>query len=471
MPAISADLIHGYFDGTLSAADGALLNELLRGDPATARQFAEIALLHDALHNQFAATRELAVHTPPPFNLPNDTKLGRTLPVKSPFREVQKSPALPRQDRMRRRLAAAAVTVAGVMAWGLWPGHRPASTGRLTRVMGSVQVVDAAGTRRSAAAGQAIQEGDSFETEGFASSAVFENEEGVQVELSGNAAATYTSSNQFTRLQLAKGLLSATVAPQPRGRPLVVATDWAQVETLGTKFMVQAAADRMAVDVWEGRIRLAGAGTEATAEVGQGERGGIGRSAPLAVTPIPASPQAWDVDFEQGLPPDAFAAHMTDGLPRNSKGAGQAKFLTQFGANFMVAVRDDSLQGLCQVTPESHFHVIYRLAHPEWLNVFIAAGSHDGRGPQFENYKNTAITRRLPPAGVWRRITIPLSQFQRVSPRDPSGSSVWSGGAPPAGDIIRAVWIGSPPPDRGLVVDRMWITPDGPGRVVIENVD
>ena len=46
-------LIHGYFDDTLSAAEAAELNSLLKSDPAVAEKFAEIALLHQSLEDGF----------------------------------------------------------------------------------------------------------------------------------------------------------------------------------------------------------------------------------------------------------------------------------------------------------------------------------------------------------------------------------------------------------------------------------
>jgi hypothetical protein len=64
-----------------------------------------------------------------------------------------------------------------------------------------------------------------------------------------------------------------------------------------------------------------------------------------------------------------------------------------------------------------------------------------------------------PKAGEWRTVTIPLTQFQRK--RD----GMFRDEPPVVGEVAYSVSISATEPDRGLVIDRIWVTRGGPGEV------
>jgi len=79
--------------------------------------------------------------------------------------------------------------------------------------------------------------------------------DGSQVSLSGHSAVTVSDQRQ-KMLHLRQGTLSAQVEPQPANRPLLVHTDAADLQVLGTQFNVDAQAATTKLTVNEGRVRL-----------------------------------------------------------------------------------------------------------------------------------------------------------------------------------------------------------------------
>ncbi|MFM8273334.1 MAG: anti-sigma factor family protein, partial [Gemmata sp.] len=74
------DLIHGHLDGTLSPGDEAALNAWLTADPANARVFAAVSLLHDRLRDVAASGSEGGAVRPAPAARPRPAGAGRRSP-------------------------------------------------------------------------------------------------------------------------------------------------------------------------------------------------------------------------------------------------------------------------------------------------------------------------------------------------------------------------------------------------------
>ncbi|MEO1994513.1 MAG: FecR family protein [Planctomycetaceae bacterium] len=79
--------------------------------------------------------------------------------------------------------------------------------------------------------------------------------DGSQVSLSGHSAVTVSDRRQ-KMLHLRQGTLSAQIEPQPANRPLLVHTDAADLQVLGTQFNVDAQTATTKLTVNEGRVRL-----------------------------------------------------------------------------------------------------------------------------------------------------------------------------------------------------------------------
>jgi hypothetical protein len=97
---------------------------------------------------------------------------------------------------------------------------------------------------------------------------------------------------------------------------------------------------------------------------------------------------------------------------------------------------------------------------PDWINIFVQARDQD-------NYLFADLAAARPDEtwssgkGEWRTVSIPLTEFRQAG----------SGKGPPPStkDVVHCVLF-SAPEDRGLVIDRMWMTRGGPGVVQSKTV-
>ncbi|MDB4544883.1 hypothetical protein N9Z83_02965, partial [Akkermansiaceae bacterium] len=99
-------LIHGYFDDTLSAAEAAELNSLIKSDPVAAEKFAGIALLHQSLEDGFHSG---------------------IIPTRFPSSNVTSVPFWPRVAPLLPWGLAAAAGIVALIAFNT-PDPKPAST-------------------------------------------------------------------------------------------------------------------------------------------------------------------------------------------------------------------------------------------------------------------------------------------------------------------------------------------------------
>jgi hypothetical protein len=236
-----------------------------------------------------------------------------------------------------------------------------------------------------------------------------------------------------------------------------------------------AGADRTDVRVHEGRVRLTRTADGSAVEVPGGKSAAAagGPAAPLLVRDIPAPPDGLDLDFEAGLPARMERARfVAQGLPRGSKGAAGARRAVRShpgeageGVYFEIATPDAWYDGLFAVHDDSHFHFTFKMDNPGWVNVFIITRTDGTDGSPADHAMNYLFNKlRFGEAapGAWRTASIPVSQFQPMTPVD---------GEPFAGHVPFLILFSTPDEDRGLVIDRLWVTRGGPGVVEYEAVE
>ena len=227
------ELLVRYLDGALDADEEARVVDLLR-DNSAARVF----------------LRELAEQTVVVADL---TRIERQL----------ERTALPKRTTRRRLLlrwggvcggAAAAIVAVIVSVWSL----RPRSESEIVTIVGLNGAAKWTGD-----GGQVIHElvaggrlsGGTLELLSADSWVEMEFLDGSSMALSGRSTVTI-SERQQKELHLRYGSLSASVRPQPTGHPMLVHTQVADLEVLGTQFNVDAQADKTKLTVNEGRVRL-----------------------------------------------------------------------------------------------------------------------------------------------------------------------------------------------------------------------
>lgn len=209
------ELIRRYLDGLATEAEVAELDRLIAADPAAADAFARASRRDHALESVFREERDV-------------TSVRDRIRRASPTR--------------RRWIAAAAAGLIAALGFFLLRGAP------LATVEGSGVALRAGDVVRGAATIAFTGEATRLETKEDAELVLDERDGGK-------------------RIELRKGALSASVAPQRQ--PLVIVTPQAEVRVLGTKFTLSTGAfTRLAVT--EGRVRLTRRSDGTSIEVGAG---------------------------------------------------------------------------------------------------------------------------------------------------------------------------------------------------------
>jgi ferric-dicitrate binding protein FerR (iron transport regulator) len=444
-------LVVRYFDGDLDPGEVAELNARLLADPECRRAFAEYGTMGCLIREALGAEPATA----------------------DPRRPDAAPPARPRRRRRVVLLAGVAglLAAAAALVVTLRPAPQPpldspaAVVAAVEPLGGDVRVVTPDGTSRVVAARTDLRSGDTVRTEALRATATVVYPDGTRLALAGETAVSCTG-DEGKRVVLHQGAVGATVRPQPADRPLVVATPAARVEVRGTEFYCHVLPDRTEVSVTRGSVRVVRTSDGEAVEVPEGKRVLAGARLTLAVEDIPRRTDTWDLDFERGLPDGMHRARfVTEGLPRGSKGGAAAVPSTSRGAEgfFEIASPEAWQTGLFAFHPDSHLHVTYTMDRPDWVNVFVCARGPDPAGPHVGNYLfNEPEFHTGARPGRWRTAVIPLATLRRAGT---------TGDARPGADEVPYLVLFSSDGDRGLVIDRVWVTRGGPGVVRYEDVE
>jgi hypothetical protein len=180
----------------------------------------------------------------------------------------------------------------------------------------------------------------------------------------------------------------------------------------------------------------------------------------LSVEDIPRLSDAWEVDFEQGLPEGWDAGQrVTEGLPPGSRGGIKAVHKESEDL-YLISSQEAWVQGLFASRKTSHLHVTYKMERPNWINALIVTRTSD---PDEPHHSGNYVFKDFPwvEPGQWQTLSIPLAQFERIHRGDVRLEEV----------VPYKLGFFSGTPDRGLVIDRIWITPDGPGKVELKAIE
>ncbi|MBN1674866.1 MAG: FecR domain-containing protein [Kiritimatiellae bacterium] len=291
-------LYEKYFQGQLAPADTAALKRLLREDDRARAEFAESALewsLIATVAAEVAAFRR-EMGTPGAGPQPDDEKAGES---RAPRFRTGARP-LPAYPLPRPRAAwawwvtglAAAVLIAIGLALHV-AELRPVSEttahlAQLEELNGDVVIVARAG-ERAGRAGANLARGETVRARGPLSAAVLAYPDGTRLELAAGAEITVadgTAAEPGARplrtrtagkcLVLRRGRLIASVARQPAGRPMLVATPHAEIKVLGTRFSIDVAPEATEVETREGRVEVTNRKTARSAVVEAGYAARVG---------------------------------------------------------------------------------------------------------------------------------------------------------------------------------------------------
>jgi hypothetical protein len=177
----------------------------------------------------------------------------------------------------------------------------------------------------------------------------------------------------------------------------------------------------------------------------------------------------WAADFESGSAPGWKGELVTTGLPPGSLYALRAApERSADGVVYHIALPADWGAGLFALTARSTLHVTYRISRPTGMDVLMHTFSADlvPRRPSMFRLTGAQFPGA---AGVWQTASIPFALFVQKIPDPATGTLTFSGGPPRDGEVVAALSF-SQPHEFDLVIDRIWITPDGTGTETIRTL-
>ncbi len=325
---------------------------------------------------------------------------------------------------------------------------------------GRIRIVREDGSTSVVTGVEELRSRDRLTTDDGQSAATVVFAEGTRLVLAGDTSIGFHQERTGQkRLVVAHGNVAATVAPQPQGQPMLVATANARLEVLGTEFLLDARHDVTELSVTAGRVRLTRIADGASVEVAGGQRlVASSTGGPLATNVATGPGDTWQEDFESGLPADWTRAELTrDDLPPGSRGAVRVQEVRQRdGVYYHIGTPKAWSQGLFAIHSDTHLHVTYKLAKPDWFQVFLSTRSRDSGPPSTATYrfKDERFWWPMKP-GEWRTATVPLAAFGRVSD--------WSEEPPSPEELPFEILFTSKDNNLSLVIDRIWVTRGGPG--------
>lgn len=446
------DLQRTIADAIEDARDGQL-------EPERLEAVRQLLLTSSDARRYYLLVNELNHHVASAIFLP--TQAQATLPAGD--RLLEAAPQFRRLGKERFLAGAAALLVACMLGALLWNGLREAPqpiVATLEQTSGTVHVTDRGTVTHGVKQGAEIRTGDTIRTPGTSSSAVLTYPDGTRLSLAGNTSLTFSGSTQ-KRMLLHSGTLSASVVPQLPEKPMVVATPQDEVQVLGTVFSLEVAEGETKLSVRSGRVKLTRLRDGKSLEVSTGQRA-LSSAAQLALAKIPVTADAWSEDFEQGLPED-WGVGKFEGVNLLAGSSGAVRAVpdaTTPGGPVSITTQSRWTDGLFAVHDDTHLHITLKMQSPGWFNILLLTRTADGDPPTFAG--NYIFDRPVwfGKPGAWGTVSIPLSEFRPLPPA-PAGFK---------NAVPFQVLLSSPDKDRGLVVDRIWITRGGPGVVVTQDL-
>jgi hypothetical protein len=348
------DLFVRYWDGALTPAEHAELARRLAADPAARAEFRTLSV-------QAVAAAEPAV----PVELPAPR------------------PPAPRRWRFSRRDAlrlAAGGTMAGVVGAVLtrdyWLDDRPAAV-HLVSALGEVRVRTTDG--ETAAAVGVMPPDASLTTVGADSSAVLRFADGTEVSLVGESVATVDGRGQ--KLNLLRGMATATGAPGPSGTPPVtLVTTEASCSRLGAAALTisrMLRAQTTEVGAQRGRVSVDDAAGDPLEILHPGEYITVHRDGRHRKSPVPEVAAAYALPLNRPLP-DGWEV---GAINPDTRLLEPRPHFDTYHKTDMIQVRSDHrwYQGFARLQPDSRFRLRFRVKRPGHGQLVVCVRTDDLR--------------------------------------------------------------------------------------------
>ncbi|QDU88562.1 fec operon regulator FecR [Pirellulimonas nuda] len=289
--------------------------------------------------------------------------------------------------------------------------------------------------------------------------------DGTIVELASESTASFELRGGQKLVDVEAGFVSASVKPQPAGKPLKITTAEATIEVVGTELAISRVPSATTLSVSGGQVRMWRSTDGELVEVNAGEYAVAStpengdRSPEYRAFDLDRCPDQWVEDFEDGLPSEwNSGSWVSQGLPDGSSG-GVTASKSLDGDDFGVATGVDQeiwKRGLVSIHEDSVLNLRMKVSRDDFYHVLVFM-----RGRMHYEYQEPH-RQRSDWTGKWRTLSIPLAAFKRTGREFEGGDDFEARDmTPPVLDRpIYMVMVSSQKRDLGLVIDRMWISRD-----------
>ncbi len=317
------ELVDRHLRGELSETETERLAELLDSDASARRDLVEQVRWDTRFAEVMRDGSKGSDVLPAEPSASDSSDSGRAAHA-APFRERRST------NVFWRSLLAVSAVMFVALAASLYfqePDSEP-PIARITGLSGSlIWTGDAGRIERELTLGSELFGGT---IEGMAPDSWFELEfnDGSKVMISGNSMLTFSDHGQ-KRLRLKEGSLSASVEPQPEGRPMLIRTPSARLEVLGTQFDVETGLASMTLNVSEGSVRVKRLSDGTTVDVPAKHRVTAAPDRDMSPVRVPDSVHQWKSQLQLG--PDGTYGKW---LPATDKHAARLKAIPMVPPDF-----------------------------------------------------------------------------------------------------------------------------------------
>ena len=342
-----------------------------------------------------------------------------------------------------------------------------AATFRLQYSIGSVSIVGSDGNAREAEPGVSLKPGDTLITQGE-SSAVLTCSNGTVLTLVRDTSLRFPVGGD-RRVTLNSGTAVVGEARSdksnsPKTETVMLETQHGILDVADSQLVLATTERQTDLTVTHGHAVLKISGGKSIT-VSSGECA-IAKTESLDLRRGSATPDEWSEDFEAGLP-DGWTGHLIGkDLPAGSRGAvGTARSTNADGEDcHQIWSVSQWEHGLAVVHPDTHLNFAYRFKKADRVLVLAllrspvpVSAAHDVQMLQPSEVPDSERWWEVP-VGKWYVASIPLARLSNPVTRE----------HPEASSIATAFNFRPQDDACGLIIDRMWLSRGGPGRITFQ---
>ncbi|MGE3805802.1 MAG: FecR domain-containing protein [Gemmataceae bacterium] len=431
-----------YWDNELSEDELAALNRALEEQPGLRAELAELSLQALGLAEHFSAQRfpQQSVAAPPKPSHPGERVA--TIPASPVFRQVRRWGAV----------AAAMFVAVVVSAWFLGTSTSPSEpvVARVKWTEGTLRVAAADGSETDLPEGGAITWGQTLQTQGD-SQAQLELADGTQLQMFPWSSITFSVEGVGQQVRLLDGELTADVRREPSARPLLLATEEAEVRPARSRVSLSRNRRKTEIGVFGGESCVVTARDGHAVDVKPGQRAIAVPNKTLRPEPIVPAPDTFELSFGSKLPDRWRAGELiTDNLPAGALAAVHSVPLTTRAGkvHYQIGTPNEWNRGLFTIHDDTLLHLRFRVDRPGFFHLLVGARGPDPTDAAAVNLEAPGFWKQREP-GQWYTVSLPLSRFRRVGKRL---------NEPPPPLTAYSVIIDGQEVDRGLALERLWVT-------------